>query len=230
MKKMHLMLLVPAFLALVQLACAQNVKLANVATGMTEAEVRQALASNSPVYMQQASEFSDLYYLIAETDAESFAFTIIEGRVAAFSLTHILPPGQQSFLPQGQDPTVSTLRNLISKRTWEPAEIRRGDTLWLSNAAGMPTSDAAQCRQKHGEEWMPMGTIAASGPGREVPKSTAGLMKPSLVSYPSACAMSIHLKMTPDESDSDRVSIVHMQVLDMRMMNAFLTKHPDSHH
>jgi hypothetical protein len=221
-----LKLLSAALIFLAQTAISQNVKLANVSLGMSEDEVKAALVSSAPSYHPQASGFAELSYLVVETSGELYAFTFIEGHVAAFSLMHILPPGQQTFLPPGQEPTVSTLRNLVIKRTWAPAAIRKGDTLWLSDATGTPISDASQCNPKSGEEWLPFGPVQSSKPGQSAPKSTEGLMKPSLASYPSSCGVSIHLKLTPSENENDRVSTVRIQVLDMKAMNAFLAKHP----
>ena len=104
---------------LVQPLLAQNVRLAKIALGMSEAEVKTALASDTPFYADQPSAYADMHYLIAETDAESYAFTLIDGKTAAFSVVHLLPPGQLPFLPQDQQPTVAILRSLIAKQTWE---------------------------------------------------------------------------------------------------------------
>jgi hypothetical protein len=106
--------------------------------------------------VNQASGSPDLHYLVAEAEGESFAFTFIDGRVAAFSLMHILPPGQQPFLPSGQEPTVNTLRNLVIRQTWTPAEIKKGDTLWMSDASGEPLSDTLKCVPKSGNGWLPL--------------------------------------------------------------------------
>lgn len=220
------MLLAAALLLLAPVIFAQNVKLAHVSLGMSEAEVKTALVSSAPSYHPQASKFADLSYLIANTEDEQYAFTMIDGHVAAFSLVHILPPGQQPFLPPGQQPTVSTLRNLIIQRTWVPAAINKGGTIWLSNSSGAPLSDATQCNPKSGDDWLPFGPMQNSKPGETAPKFTEGLMKPSLASYPASCGVSIHLRMTPSESENERVSAVHIQVLDMKAMNAFLAKHP----
>ena len=139
---------------------AQNVKLANIALGMNETEVKSALASNAPFYANQASTYHDLYYLVAETESESYVFAFIDGKAAAFSVVHLLPPGQLPFLAPGQQPTVSILRRLIAKQTWAPAEINKADTSWFSDATGAPLSDASQCQPKSGEAWLPF------GPGR----------------------------------------------------------------
>src|ERR1035441_1197260 len=112
-----------------QAALSQNVKLAKIAIGMNETEVKAALASSAPFYLNQPSDFSDLYYLVAEAETESYAFTLIDGKVAAFSVTHILPPGQLPFLAPGQQPTVSILRGLITKQTCAAHETNTGDTL-----------------------------------------------------------------------------------------------------
>lgn len=130
MKKSQLKLLAAGLILLAHPIFSQDVKLANVALGMNEAEVKAALVSSAPYYINQDSDSPDLHYLVAAAEAESFTFTLIDGRVAAFSVTHILPPGQQ--------PTVAILRNLITKLTWIPAEIKKGDTLWLSDATGAP--------------------------------------------------------------------------------------------
>jgi len=99
--------LAAGLILLAQPAVSQTVKLANVALGMNEAEVKTALAKSPLTYVSQPSEVADLNYLVAESEEESFAFMFIDGRVAAFALSHILPPGQQPFLPQGQEPTVA---------------------------------------------------------------------------------------------------------------------------
>jgi hypothetical protein len=218
-------LLAATLIFLAPVVFAQNVKLAHVSLGMNEAEVKTALASSTPSYHPHGSKFADLSYLIANTEGEQYAFTMIDGRVAAFSLMHILPPGQQPFLPPGQEPTVSTLRNLIIQRTWTPTAIHKGNTFWISNSTGAPLSDATQCNLKSGEDWLPFSPMQTSKPDDSAPKSTEGLMKPSLASYPASCGVSIHLRMTPSESENDRVSTVRIQVLDMKAMNAFLAKH-----
>jgi len=218
-------LLAALLIVVAQAAFSQSVKLANVSLGMSETEVRAALASSTPSYHPQASQLSGLSYLIANTGGEQYAFTLIDGHLAAFSLMHVLPPGQQAFLPPGQEPTVSSLRNLIIQRTWAPATIKKGDTLWLSDAAGAPLSDDSQCKPKSGEEWIPFGPMQSVKPGESAPKSTEGLMKPSFVIYSASCGVSIHLRMTPSESENDRVSTVRIQVLDMKAMNAFLVHH-----
>lgn len=123
----------------------QNVKLATIVLGMNETEVRTALTSIAPFYIDQPSTHPDLRYLVAESEAESFAFTMINGKVVAFSVMYILPPGQLPFLPRGQQPTVSILRNLITKQTWAPSEVEKGDTLWLSDATGAPLSSVLHC-------------------------------------------------------------------------------------
>ena len=119
---------------------------------MSETEVKTALASTAPFYINQASDYPDMHYLVAETEAESYAFTLIDGKVAAFSVMHILPPGQLPFLPPGQQPTVSILRGLITKQTWTPAEINKGDTWWFSDVSGAPLCQclAMQSRVRRG--------------------------------------------------------------------------------
>lgn len=219
------LLLFTVILMLVQPASAQNVKLAKIALGMSEAEVRTALAANAPVYVSLPSDSTDLSYLVAETEAESYAFTWIEGRLEAFSVVHILPPGQQPFLPAGQRPTVSILRGLISKQTRTPAEIRKGDTWWFSDISGAPLADASRCRPQLGVAWLPLGPVVAAQSGAPAPESTAGLMKPSLVAYPSHCGVSIHLNQTPAESEDSVVTAVRYQVLDIKALNAYLAKH-----
>ena len=127
---------------------AQNVKLANIALGMSEEEVKTALDSSAPFYVNQASDYPDMHYLVAETEMESHVLTLIDDKVVAFSVTHILPPGQLPFLPPGQQPTVSILRGLITKQTWNPSQINKGDTLWLSDASGAPLSNALQSQAR----------------------------------------------------------------------------------
>jgi len=192
---------------------------------MNETEVKTALASSAPFYINQPSDSADLYYLVAEAETESYAFMLIDGRVAAFSVMHILPPGQLPFLAPGQQPTVSILRNLLTKQTWAPAEINKGDTLWFSDASGAPLANALQCRSESGEAWLSFGPIQGAKPGESAAKPTTGLMKPSLTSYPSNCGVSIHLNETPAESEDSVVASVRYQVLDMKAMNAFLAKH-----
>lgn len=209
-----------------QALLAQNVKLANIALGMTETEVKTALAPNGPFYVNQASGYPEMYFLVAETEAESYVFTFIDGKAAAFSVVHILPPGQLPFLPPGQQPTVSILRGLITKQTWTPAEISKGDTWWFSDATGAPLSDASQCRPESSEAWVPFGPVASANPDQRIVKSAEGLMKPSVSSYPSNCGVSIHLNQTPAESENSVVTSVQYQVLDIKAMNAFRAKHP----
>ena len=149
----------------------------------------------------------------------------IDDHVAAFSVVHILPPGQQPFLPSGQEPTVSTLRNLITKQTWAPSEILGGDTWWFSDLPGAPLSKASQCTPTSGKAWLPFGSVSGVKPDETPAKSTVGLMKPSLVSYPSDCGVSIHHNLAPADSEDSVVTTVRYQVLDIRVMNAFLAKH-----
>jgi hypothetical protein len=120
---------------------------------------------------------------------------------------------------------VSILRNLITKQTWTPAEISKGDTLWFSDASGAPLASALQCRPESGEAWLPFGRVPGAKPGEPPAKSTADLMKPSLTSYPSNCGVSIHLNETPAESEDSVVTSVRYQVLDIKAMNAFLRDH-----
>ncbi len=203
----------------------QQVELANVALGMSEAALKAALSSSSPFYIERSSEYAGLRYLVAETEMESFAFMLLDGRVAAFSLMHILPPGQQPFLPRGQEPTVRTLRSLVIKQTWTPAQISEGDTLWLSDSSGEPLSNPRQCAPASGESWVDFGSVPAATAGSPPTKSTAGLMKPALVSYPSGCGVSVHLSETPAASEDDVVTSVRIQVLDIKALNGFLGKH-----
>jgi hypothetical protein len=226
MTKSHMQLLAVSLILLAQSALSQNVKLAKIALGMNETEVKTALASSAPFYVNHPSDSPDLTYLVAEAGAESFAFTLIDGRVAAFSVMHILPPGQLPFLPPGQQPTVSILRSLIAKQTWAPAEINKGDTLWFSDASGAPLSNALQCPPESGEAWLPFGPVPGAKQGEPPAKSTAGLMKPSFTYYPSNCGVSIHLDQTPAESEDSVVNSVRYQVLDLKAMNRFLRKHP----
>jgi len=226
MKMCKLQLVIAGLFVLAQPLLAQNVKLANIALGMNETEVKTALASNAPLYANQASDYADMHYLVAETEAESYVFTFIDGKAAAFSVVHILPPGQLPFLPPGQQPTVSILRGLITKQTWTPAEINKGDTWWFGDRTGAPLSNASQCRPESIEAWLPFGPAAGANPGERAVKSTEGLMKPSFTSYPSNCSVSIHLNQTPAESENSVVTSVRYQVLDIKAMNAFWAKHP----
>lgn len=226
MKKCPLYLLATVMLLFVQSVLSQAVKIGSVALGMSESEVKAALASSAFRYSMQASASSDLYYLVARSAAESFAFTFIDGRVAAFSLVHILPPGQQPFLPPGQEPTVATLRTLVIKQTWKPAEINKGDTLWLRDTAGLPIADAAQCTPASGAPWLPFEPLPGSKPGEPPERSTVGLMKPAVASYPADCGVSIHLQQEPAASESDRVTTVRIQALDIAEVREFIARHP----
>ncbi len=145
MKKCKLQILIAGVFVLALPVLAQNVKLANIALGMSEAHVKTALTPTAPSYTSQASDYSDLHYLVAETERESYVFTLIDGKVVGFSAVHILPPGQLPFLSPGQQPTVSILRGLITKQTWAPAAINKGDTWWFSDTAGAPLLEASQC-------------------------------------------------------------------------------------
>jgi len=225
MKKDQLLPLAAGLVFLAQSVLSQNVKLAKIALGMNEAEVKTALVSSAPFNINQPSDYPDMHYLVAEDEMESYAFTLIDGKVAAFSVMHILPPGQLPFLPPGQQPTVSFLRNLITRQTWAPAEINTGDTLWFSDAYGAPLSNALQCRPESGEAWLPFGPVPSAKPAEPPARSTAGLMKPSLTSYSSNCGVSIHLTQTPAESEDSVVTSVRYQVLDIKAVNAFLAKH-----
>jgi hypothetical protein len=120
MKISKLLLVTAGLVISAQSLPAQRVKLANIALGIDEAEVKTALAPNAPFYDNQASDYPDMHYLVAETEAESYVFSFIDGNAAAFSVVHLLPPGQLPFLPQGQQPTVSILRGLVAKQTWLP--------------------------------------------------------------------------------------------------------------
>jgi hypothetical protein len=226
MKKCQLLLLLVGLVVFAQTVPGQNVKLANIALGMNETEVKTALTSNSPVYANQASGYPEMRYLVAWTETESYAFTIVEDKVAAFSVVHILPPGQLPFLPPGQKPTVSILRSLITKQTWMPAEINKGDTWWFSDASGAQLLNTLQCKPKSGEDWLPFGLVASDNLSGTPAKSTEGLVKPSTSSYPANCGVSIHLNQTPAESENSVVTSVRYQVLDIKAMNAFLAKHP----
>lgn len=226
MKKIRLLLLLAGLIDFAQTAFGQNVKLANIALGMNETEVKTALTSSAPTYANQASNYSGMYYLFAWTETESYAFTFIEDKVAAFSVVHNLPPGQLPFLPPGQKPTVSILRSLITKQTWMPAEINKGDTFWFSDASGAPLLNALQCRPKSGEAWLPFGPVVSDNLSGSPAKSTEGLMKPSTSLYPANCGVSIHLNLTPAESEDSVVTSVRYQALDIKAMNAFLAEHP----
>jgi len=225
MKNCRLQLLIAGLIVFAQPVLAQSVKLANIALGMSETDVKIALTSTAPFYVNQASDYPDMHYLVAETEMESHIFTLIDDKVVAFSVTHILPPGQLPFLSPGQQPTVSILRGLISKQTWTPAEINKGDTLWFSDTSGAPLSNAIQCKPQSGEAWLPFGPVPSAKPGERPAKSTEGLMKPLLTLYPSNCGVSIHLNQTPAESEDSVVASVQYQVLDIKTMNAFLAKH-----
>jgi len=154
MKKNQLPPLTAGLILLAQSVLSQNVKLAKIALGMNEAEVKTALVSSAPFYINQPSDYPDMLYLVAEDETESYAFTLIDGKVAAFSVMHILPPGQLPFLPPGQQPTVSFLRNLITRQTWAPAEINKGETHCGSVTRPERLSpmlcNAAQSQAKHG--------------------------------------------------------------------------------
>src|SRR5271170_5784389 len=189
MKMCKLQLVAAGLIIFAQSILAQNVKLANIALGMKDAEVKAALASNAPFYVDQPSGYADMHYLVAETDSESYVFMFIDGKAAAFSVVHLLPPGQLPFLPPGQEPTVSILRSLIAKQTWAPAEINKGDTWWFSDATGAPLSGASQCHPQSGEAWLPAGPIPSAKPGEAPERPTEGLMKPSVASYPSNCGV-----------------------------------------
>ena len=225
MKKWPLQLLVAGLIVFAQPVLAQNLKLAGIALGMSETEVKAALTSSAPSYFSQASGYPNMRYLVAQSEAESLAFTLIDGKVAAFSVVHLLPPGQLPFLSPGQQPTVSILRGLITKQTWTPSEISEGDTWWFSDASGAPLSNAQRCKPKSGEAWLPFGPVPSIKPGQHLAKSTASLMKPSSTSYPSNCGASIHLNQTPAESEDSVVTSVRYQVLDIKAMNAFLVSH-----
>jgi hypothetical protein len=226
MKLCKLQFVITGLFVLAQPLLAQNVKLANIALGMTETEVKMALASNAPFYVNQASNYPEMHYLVAETEAESYVFTFIDGKAAGFSVVHVLPPGQLPFLPQGQQPTVSILRGLISKQTWTPAEIDKGDTWWFSDNTGAPLTDPAQCRPESSEAWFPFAPVASTNHGERALRSTEGLLKPSITSYPPNCGVSIHLNLTPAEGENSVVDSVRYQVLDIKAMNAFRAKHP----
>src|SRR5271157_4565145 len=171
MKKNQLLTLAAGLILLAQSVLSQNVKLAKIALGMSEAEVKTALVSSAPFYINQPSDYPDMHYLVAEDETESYASTLIDGKVAAFSVVHILPPGQLPFLPPGQQPTVSILRGLITKQLWAPAEINKGDTWWFSDASGAPLSNALQCRPDSSEAWLAFGPVASASPGERPAKS-----------------------------------------------------------
>jgi hypothetical protein len=225
MKMFKSQLVTAGLCILAQALLAQNVKLANISLGMTETEVKAALASNAPFYINQASDYPDMHYLVGETEAESYVFTFIDDKAAGFSVVHALPPGQLPFLPQGQQPTVSILRGLITKQTWTPAKISEGDTWWFSDASGKPLSDNIQCKPESGKPWLSFGPVTSTNPGERAEKSTEGLMKPSVTSYASNCGVSIHLNLTPADSEDSVVTSVRYQVLDIKAMNAFRAKH-----
>jgi hypothetical protein len=226
MKMSKLQLTTAGLILLAQPLLAQNVKLANIALGMNDTGVKKALASSSPFYIDQASDYADMHYLVAETETESYLFTFIDDKAAAFSVVHLLPPGQLPFLPPGQQPTVAILRGLIAKQTWDPTEINKGDTWWFSDVSGAPLPNASQCRPETGEAWLPYGPVADAKPGEPPAKSTEGLMKRSVTAYPTNCGVSIHLNQQPAENEDSVVTSVRYQVLDIKAMNAFRAKHP----
>ncbi|WP_348263343.1 hypothetical protein P8935_02040 [Telmatobacter sp. DSM 110680] len=225
MKKFHLQLLIAVLIVLAQPALAQTVKLAKIALGMSDNEVKTALSSTAPLYIDLASDYPDMYYLVAETEMESYAFTLIDGKVVGFSVVHILPPGQLPFLPSGQQPTVSILRDLITKQTWTPAEINKGDSLWFSDATGAPLSNPSQCRPESSKAWLPFGLVPSAKPGDTPAKSIEGLMKPLITSYPSKCGVSIHLNQQPGGDENSVVKSVRYQVLNIKAINDFHAKH-----
>jgi hypothetical protein len=138
---------------LAQVLLAQNLKLAHIALGMTETEVKTALAPNAPFYVNQASGYREMNFLVAETDAEAYVFTFIDAKGPAFSVVHILPPGQMPFLPSGQQPTVSILRDLITKQTWTPPKSSRAIPGGSATQAGRrcPTHrNAVLSQARHG--------------------------------------------------------------------------------
>jgi hypothetical protein len=78
---------------------------------------------------------------------------LVSSRVAAFSLMHILPSGQQPFLAAGQEPTEKVLRDLITGQTWKPAAIQQGDTFWATDGQVLPPPmkrPAARTRERAG--------------------------------------------------------------------------------
>ncbi len=197
----------------------QNVKLAKVALGMTEAEVRGALAPAGMTYVQQASSYPELRYLIAAKDEESYAFSLLDGRVAAYSVLHILPTVNP--------PTVKAVRNSITKQTWAPVRASGRDTYWLSDADGAPVADEARCSPAPAGGWV---AYDASGLSSTVSayRSIGGVMKPSVMQYPAGCGVSIHMDEESAGGDRDPVSSVSLQVLNLRAMSVFAAKHPES--
>ncbi len=219
MKKAHMHFLA-AGMALISLpAFSQNVKLAKVAVGMTEAEVREALAPAGMTYVQQHSSYEELRYMLAAKDEESYAFTLIDGRVAAYSVAHILPAGSQ--------PTVKTVRDSITKQTWAPVRIAGRDTYWVSDAYGAPVADETKCSPVSAVGWI---AYDASSLNSTVSgyRSIARLMKPAVVRYPAGCGVSIHMEEASAGGDGDPVSSVALQVLNMKAMSVFAAKHPQS--
>jgi len=91
------------------------------------------------------------------------------------------------------------LRNLIIKQTWSPTETKKGESVWFSDANGVPLSDTAKCIQNTAAIWLPLGPVPGPEPGKAAPKSTAHLMKPAIVSYPPSCGVTIRLNMEPAE-------------------------------
>jgi hypothetical protein len=152
---------------------AQQVRLAKVGLGMTEAELKQVLDGASPHYTDRTSSFAGKRSMLAVTEEESYLFTFANDKVVAFSLVHLLPAGQQPFLPAGQEPTLKALRDLVIMQTWTPASVNAGDTFWLSDAHGAPLSTLGTCAPTVSAAWKPS-VAQKSG---ETP-STVGLMEP----------------------------------------------------
>jgi hypothetical protein len=116
----------------------------------------------------------------------------------------------------------SPLRNLVIKQPWTPAEIKKGETIWLSDTAGAAFSSPSNCAPNLGTGWLPFGPVPGSTPGGLPAKSITGLMKPALASYTSSCGISIRLHKEPAESEIDRVTNVRIQVVNIKAINEFV--------
>lgn len=192
-------------------ASSQQVKLAKVALGMTEAEVKEALAAGGQVFSEQASAFPRLRYVTAVKPDESYAFTLVDGKVAAYSVVHILSEGKQ--------PPVKTVRDSITRQTWTPAYASGTETLWVSNVDGTPSSDLKQCSPAPAGGWTALDAQTANKLSNY--PSAAGLLNPAFATYPSTCGVSIHMTEQSAGGDSDLVSSVSLQVLDLKTISAF---------
>ena len=196
-------------------ASAQQVKLAKVALGMNEAEVKEALAPSGQTFLELDSSSPQLRYLVAAKADESYAFTLVDGKVAAYSIVHMLPEDKQ--------PTVKAIRDSITRQTWAPVRAAGTETFWVSHADGTPGSDCAQCSPAPAGSWMALEAGAASKLASY--PSASGLLRPALVPYPSGCGVSIHMTEQSAGGDADPVSSVSLQVLDLKVISAYVQQH-----